>query len=120
MSDDVKTCESNGHLWNALGKCVMCGTPKPGSPHAPTGLHSCPFCGSFDIGLFVGGDDKEYAQCKTCTACGPDHVEGRHWNKLLPRRPPEGCYCPPDKCMAPVIMGRQTSCLRRLDSAERA
>ena len=22
------------------------------------------------------------------------------------------CHCPPDKCMAPVIMGRQTPCLR--------
>ena len=26
---------------------------------------------------------------------------------------PGGCYCPPDKCGAPVIMGQQTPCLRR-------
>jgi hypothetical protein len=26
---------------------------------------------------------------------------------------PGGCYCPPDKCQAPVIMGQQTPCLRR-------
>jgi hypothetical protein len=25
---------------------------------------------------------------------------------------PPGCYCPPDKCYAPVIMGRQTPCRR--------
>ena len=23
-----------------------------------------------------------------------------------------GCYCPIDKCMAPIIMGRQVKCLR--------
>ena len=30
---------------------------------------------------------------------------------------PGGCYCPPDRCGAPVIMGRQTPCLRRDDTA---
>jgi hypothetical protein len=105
----VASCEMDGHLWNALGKCVMCGTPKQ---QEPTNLYSCPFCGSFEIKLFTGGD-KQYAQCQNCTACGPDHIEGRHWNIVLPRRPPEGCYCPPDKCMAPVVMGRQAPCLRR-------
>jgi hypothetical protein len=24
------------------------------------------------------------------------------------------CYCPPDKCQAPIIMGRQTPCLREM------
>lgn len=24
-----------------------------------------------------------------------------------------GCHCPPDECQAPVIMGRQTRCLRK-------
>ena len=24
------------------------------------------------------------------------------------------CYCPPDKCQAPVIMGRQVACTRKL------
>lgn len=106
----MANCEKDGHLWNALQKCVMCGTPKP---HAPSGLHSCPFCGSFDVKLFKA-DGKEYVQCQECTACGPDHTETRHWNKLAPlRRPAEGCYCPPDKCMAPVILGIQTPCLRR-------
>ncbi len=26
-------------------------------------------------------------------------------------KPPEGCYCKPGRCMAPVIMGRQQPCL---------
>lgn len=26
---------------------------------------------------------------------------------------PGGCNCPPDRCSAPVVMGRQTPCLRR-------
>ena len=26
---------------------------------------------------------------------------------------PGGCYCPPGECGAPIIMGRQTPCLRR-------
>jgi hypothetical protein len=30
---------------------------------------------------------------------------------------PGGCYCPPGKCFAPVIMGKQTPCLRRNDAA---
>lgn len=30
---------------------------------------------------------------------------------------PGGCYCPPGTCQAPVIMGRQTPCLRRQDAA---
>lgn len=33
---------------------------------------------------------------------------------------PGGCYCPPDRCSAPVIMGRQTPCLRRAASAPEA
>jgi hypothetical protein len=33
---------------------------------------------------------------------------------------PGGCYCPPDRCGAPVIMGRQTPCLRRTDPAPEA
>lgn len=31
--------------------------------------------------------------------------------------PPEGCHCPPEKCMAPVIMGRQMPCLRAENKA---
>ncbi len=27
---------------------------------------------------------------------------------------PKGCYCPPDTCQAPVIMGRQTPCRRKI------
>lgn len=105
----MANCERDGHVWNAAGHCVMCKEPKP---RAPTGLHSCPFCGSFDIKLFKGGET-EYAQCMGCTACGPDHVNGHHWNKLVLRLPPEGCHCPPDRCMAPTIMGKQMPCLRR-------
>ena len=33
---------------------------------------------------------------------------------------PGGCHCPPDRCSAPVIMGRQTPCLRRPISAGNA
>jgi hypothetical protein len=33
---------------------------------------------------------------------------------------PGGCYCPPDKCGAPVIMGMQTPCLRRTAELEAA
>lgn len=29
-----------------------------------------------------------------------------------PEDPPEGCYCPPDECQAPVVMGRQVGCVR--------
>ena len=110
----MANCEKDGHLWNALGKCVMCATPKP---KPPNGLMPCPFCGSLDVKLFKG-DSKEYAQCMDCSACGPDHNNGLHWNNLcqLPRRPPEGCYCPPDKCMAPIVMGRQMACLRRAET----
>ena len=28
------------------------------------------------------------------------------------------CYCPPDKCGAPVIMGRQTPCIRKMNAAK--
>lgn len=79
---------------------------------ASTELLSCPWCGSLDIKIYVG-DGIEYAQCANCTACGPDHKEGRHWNTLMARKPPSGCYCPPGRCFAPKIMGHQTPCLRR-------
>jgi hypothetical protein len=110
----MPSCEKNGHLWNVLGKCVMCGTPKTQEPPA---LDSCPFCGSFEVKLFQG-DGKEYGQCQNCHACGPDHIEGRHWNKLTRRRPASGCYCPPDKCSAPIIMGKQMPCLRRAPTVD--
>jgi len=105
----MANCERDGHVWNAAGHCIFCKTPKP---VAPTGLKSCPFCESFNVKLFQA-DGKEYAQCMDCTACGPDHTNERHWNLIRPRRPPEGCYCPPDRCMAPKIMGVQSPCLRR-------
>lgn len=111
----MANCERDGHVWNAAGHCIFCKVPKVKERiEAPTGLKSCPFCGSFKVKLFPAGEDGgEYAQCQDCSACGPDHKENRHWNNSLPRLPPEGCYCPPDKCMAPVIMGRQSPCLRR-------
>lgn len=33
---------------------------------------------------------------------------------------PPGCYCPPDKCQAPAIMGRQTPCRRKFAAPDRA
>jgi len=30
------------------------------------------------------------------------------------------CYCPPDKCQAPVIMGRQTPCIRKFNEVKAA
>lgn len=42
-------------------------------------LLPCPFCGSDNIEIFAN-DGKQFAQCADCTACGPDHVNGRHWN----------------------------------------
>jgi hypothetical protein len=32
---------------------------------------------------------------------------------------PEGCYCQPGRCMAPVIMGRQTPCRDPIKAALR-
>jgi hypothetical protein len=49
-------------------------------------LLPCMFCDSSDIRLFKS-DGKEYAQCMTCTACGPDHINDRHWNKRAWRIP---------------------------------
>lgn len=38
-----------------------------------------------------------------------------------PRDPlPEGCYCEPGKCMAPVIMGRQMPCRDRQKAQRKA
>jgi hypothetical protein len=44
-------------------------------------LQPCPWCLGNEIKIFVGGD-LEYAQCMNCTACGPDHKNGRHWNDV--------------------------------------
>lgn len=46
-------------------------------------LAPCLWCNGTDVKLFVSfdGDERvEYAQCQDCTACGPDHKNGRHWN----------------------------------------
>lgn len=43
-------------------------------------LGPCPWCGGREIKTFIGGE-VEYAQCMQCTACGPDHKNGRHWNR---------------------------------------
>jgi hypothetical protein len=46
-------------------------------------LMPCTYCGSTDLKTFRGqtsAGNVEYVQCMNCTACGPDHIEGRHWN----------------------------------------
>lgn len=43
-------------------------------------LLPCPWCKGTDIGIYIA-DGTEYAQCRNCTACGPDHKNGLHWNK---------------------------------------
>lgn len=53
---------------------------------SPEELLPCMFCDSSNIRLFTS-DDKEYAQCMDCTSCGPDHINGKHWNKRTWRIP---------------------------------
>lgn len=42
-------------------------------------LLPCPFCLGLNVKTYVSGG-LDYVQCGDCTACGPDHEHGRHWN----------------------------------------
>jgi hypothetical protein len=47
-------------------------------------LLPCPWCGGDNLETFLTREADgviEYVQCMDCTSCGPDHKEGRHWNK---------------------------------------
>jgi hypothetical protein len=47
-------------------------------------LLPCPWCGGDNLETFLTREAVgviEYVQCMDCTSCGPDHKEGRHWNK---------------------------------------
>jgi hypothetical protein len=53
------------------------------APLSSEALLPCMYCGSTDIKTFRGQTSEgnvEYIQCMNCTACGPDHIKGRHWN----------------------------------------
>lgn len=50
-------------------------------------LLPCPFCGGQNVKSYRA-DDTRYAQCATCSACGPDHNLKAHWNNRFAQDPP--------------------------------
>lgn len=46
-------------------------------------LPPCPFCGGTDIKEYPSGDGEVFIQCADCSACGPDHKNGMHWNTRI-------------------------------------
>lgn len=100
-----------------------------------TALSTCPFCGG--EGKQTGVRDGYVIYCVQCHAKAAPAYHGRggweeaaeraaaQWNARAPNtntrsdgllRPtserPTRCYCPPDRCDAPIIMGRRAGCFR--------